>query len=146
MGVFEHLMQDLGKIIGLNLQLDANLSCCLTFPSDRLSIQIDLDPNGDQILIGTQLGEIFPGPYRERIFIQAMRMNGGSYSPRGILAFSEKNSRFVLFQFLPLPSLNAEQLYQFIQTFCEHAKIWKDAVEKGEIPAMQLDLPSRDGS
>ncbi len=136
---FENLIQQLGAEMGIDLKPDAHLSCLLTFPDDNVSVQIDLDTSGDQILVGTQLGNIPPGPYRERILFQAMRVNGGSLIPRGILAFSEKNDTLVLFQFLPLAFLDGKILHTYIEVFRDHAKIWKEALEHGEIPTIEED-------
>jgi hypothetical protein len=136
---FEALMRELGLIMDITLHPDAHQSCSIFFPQDDLRIQMDLNSDADQILVGTQLGRINPGPYRERIFLQALRVNGSSQTPRGILAFSEKNDTLVLFQFLTLAKLSGERLHHFLQLFREHAKIWKQALTAGEIPIMEED-------
>lgn len=143
---FEDLIRELGNEMGLDLQPDSHSSCLLAFPADGLSVQIDLDSSGEQILIGTQLGNVPPGVYREQIFTQAMRVNSGSLTPRGILAFSEKNNTLVLFQFLFLDSMNGEKLHSFIQIFRAHAKVWKEALERGEIPKIEEDVSKPSGS
>lgn len=137
---FEDLIHGLGSEMGIDLEPDTHQSCLLAFPADNLSIQIDLDTNGDHLLIGSQLGTVPPGPYRERIFFQAMRVNGGSLEPRGTLAFSEKNNSLVLFQFLPIFSLDEKKLHTFIQIFREHATIWKESLERGEVPTIEEDV------
>jgi hypothetical protein len=131
---FEDLIQDLSRVMNIDLFLDAKQSCTLSFLPEELSVQIDLDPDGDRILIGTQLGRITPGSYRQHIFTQAMRANGCAPNPRGILAFSEKNDTLILFQYLQLPSLTGEKLHEFLQLFRVHAQLWKDALASGNIP------------
>lgn len=143
---FEDLIREMGNIMGIDLQPDSHFSCLLAFPADQLSVQIDLDSSGDQILVGTQLGNVPPGPYREQIFRQAMRVNGGSLTPRGILAFSEKNNTLVLFQFLSLASLTGEKLHVFVQIFREHALIWKEALGRGDVPRIEEDVQASGGS
>src|SRR5438874_11319342 len=106
---FENLMQELSTLMEVALQPDTHESCLILFSQDELSIQIDLDTHADKILIGTQLGRVTPGPYRERIFSHALQDNGSSQFPKGILAFSEKNDTIVLFQFLTLLTLNGEK-------------------------------------
>ena len=137
---FEDVIRELGIIMNIELSLDSHLSCLLSFPLDNLHIQIELNTTADQILIGSQLGSILPGSYRKQIFLQAMRVNGGSLIQRGILAFSEKNDTLILFQFLPILGLNGEKLNQFIEIFKAHAKVWKEALEHGDIPKIEDDV------
>lgn len=141
---FEDLIRELSFQMEVSLHPDAHQSCLISFPQDQLSIQIDLDTNADRILVGTQLGRITPGIYREKIFLQAMRINGISQMPRGILAFSEKNDSLVLYQFLNLNPLSGEKLYHFLQLFREHAKIWKTALAVGDIPTIQDEGNTRE--
>lgn len=143
---FEDLIHELGAQMEIELHPDSHQSCLITFPADELSIQIDLDVSGDQILIGSQLGIVSPGVYRERIFFQAMRVNGGSIIPRGTLAFSEKNDTLILFQFLPLAKLNGVKLNTFLETFRTSALIWKEALAKGDIPTIEEDVRAPTGS
>lgn len=140
---FEELIHELSASMSISLHPDSHESCLITFPTEDLKIQIDLDTNADRILIGTQLGRITPGPYREKIFTQALRVNGTSQTPRGILSFSEKNDTLVLFQFLPLDKLRGEKLNEFLQLFREHAKVWKQALNTGDIPSMQDDTAAK---
>lgn len=140
MNPFEDLIRDLGKMMNLQLAPDAHQSCLITFPQDEISVQIDLDTNAEKILVGTQLDLPPPGPYRNKIFVQALRVNGMSQTPRGMLAFSEKNGTLVLFQFLSLASLNGEKLFHFLRSFCDHAKIWKEALTRGDVPMIEEDI------
>jgi hypothetical protein len=143
---FEELIRQLSFHMDVTLHPDAHQSCLISFPQDDLSIQIDLDANADQILVGTQLGRVTPGTYREKLFIQALRVNGLSQTPRGILAFSEKNDTLVLFQFLRLEKLNGEKLHAFLHIFREHANLWKKAVSIGDIPTIQDQTETKGGS
>jgi len=145
MNPFEELIRELSFHMEVNLYPDMHQSCLITFPQDELSIQIDLDANADQILVGTQLGRITPGPYRERVFTQTLKSNSRSQIPRGIFAFSEKNDALVLFQFLKIDKLNGEKLHAFLQRFREQAKPWKKALATGDIP-IQEETAANEGS
>ena|ERR1700733_12304948 len=140
MDPFENLIRELGILMDVELHPDSHQSCLITFTQDGVAIQIDLDTHADRLLIGTQLGRITPGPYRERIFLQALRTNGTSQTPRGILAFSEKNDSLVLYQFLTLALLNGAKLHQFLQLFHEHAKVWQKTLVTGDIPTIQEEV------
>ena len=142
---FETLLKELGDLMGTPLAPDHNQACYLEYTELGLSVQIDLDGNADQILVGTQLGTVPPGAYRDRIFTQALRVNAMSLHPRGILAFSEKNDTLVLFQFLSIAILDGTKLFQFLQLFLEHAKVWTDALTHQDIPPIEEDA-SAEGS
>ena len=143
MNPFEDLIHALGAVMDIPLRADNHQSCLITFKDDEVAVQIDLDTNGDRILIGSQLGRITPGVYRERLFIQALRANGTTLQPHGILAFSEKNDTLVLFQFLELAWLTGERLHDFLQLFREHAFIWKKALAAGDVPDIIAQSTSR---
>ena len=136
---FESLISELGTQMELPLKPDHHQSCRLDFGND-LKIQLDLTGEGDQILIGSELGSLVAGIYRQKILDQALRVNSLSRSPHGTLAFSEKNDSLVLFQFFPLASLSGEKLWAFLQLFIEHATIWKEAMAQGEVPLLEEDM------
>lgn len=145
MNPFEILIRDLGSVMALDLNADNHLSCRIFFSEEDPTIQIDLDTDADRILIGSELGNLSAGIYRERIFTQALLANGTAQSPRGILAFSEKNDTLVLFQFLKIDLLTGEKLYKFLQQFLEHARVWKMALARGDIPQIE-EAPQAGGS
>ncbi len=136
---YEELLKELGGILGSNLAPDKNQSCLLHFPAQGINIQIDLDHDGEKLLIGTQVGIVPPGPYREKVFKQALIDNGSAHFSRGILAYSEKNHSLVLFQYLFLAGLNGMKLNQFLEIFLQHAHAWVEAIFRGEIPQYQKE-------
>lgn len=136
---FEDLIRELGNVMEVSLHVDAHQSCLLHFPTKNVSVQIDLDTRGDRILIGTQLGQVPPGTYREQMLFKAMQINGRLLIPHGILAYSEKNDALILFQFLLLPALNGVKIHHFLQGFTNHARVWNEAIQRGEIPFFEDD-------
>lgn len=139
---FEDLIRELSVAMNIDLHLDAHQSCRLEFLPEEIDIQVDLDTNADKILIGTELGRVSAGPYRERIFRQALHANGAVKSPQGVLAFSEKNDTLILFQFLELNILTGEKLYHFLQIFRQNANMWKNALSTGDIPHLPEETVS----
>lgn len=136
---FEVLLGELGQEMEINIKADLNDSCRLMFAGD-VFVQIDLATNADAVLIGSELGRLVPGPYREKILKQALRVNGLSTQPRGILSYSEKIDALILYQYLPLSQINGKGLNNFLQIFVEHARIWHDALAHNEIPQLEEDL------
>ncbi|NGX53462.1 MAG: hypothetical protein K1000chlam4_00174 [Chlamydiae bacterium] len=136
---FETLISELGNEMEIPLKSDHHQSCLLNF-GNHLTVQIDLAADADQVLIGSELGKVTIGSYRESILKQALRVNGLSTTPRGILAYSEKNDSLILFQYFPLTTLNGKKLWEFVQLFLEHSKIWKESLESGDIPHLEEDI------
>ena len=138
MNPFEDLIKELGQKLGRTLLPDANQSCRLKV-RENLYVQIDLDASGDKILIGSILGTLMQGSYRNAILKQALCVNGTSATPRGILAYSERKDALVLFQFLELAYTNSETLFQFLRIFIAHARVWQEALAAGEIPQLEKE-------
>ena len=136
---FETLIGELGSEMDIPLKPDHHQSCLLNF-GNNLRVQVDLAADADQVLIGSELGRITIGSYRESIFKQALRVNGLSTTPRGTLAFSEKNDSLILFQYFPLATLDGKKLWEFVQLFLEHSKIWMDSLENGDVPHLEEDI------
>lgn len=135
MSAYEQLLKDLGNKMGMQLRPDANQSCRLQM--GEIFVQIDLDRDGEDLLLGSHLGTLPPGTYRDQIFQAALQVNGLTHTSRGVFAFSKKNDALVLFQFLSIPSLEGEKLFVALTLFAEHAKIWVDALGRGEIPRLE---------
>jgi len=141
---FEDLLRELGTLLETNLQPDSHASCCLVF-GDDVKVQIDLDGTGERILMGSTVGSIPPGIYREKILRQALLINGQEMQPKGTLAFSEKNDSLVLFQFYILAKLSGERLYPLLLAFAEEVRKWKEALKRGEVPALEDEALTKSG-
>ena len=131
---YEELIVALGEMIGTPLQADSRQSCRLEFPEDDVIAQIDLDVRGDRVLVGSQLSTLPPGIHREQVLLTAMHVNGLPRSPRGHLAYSERNDELVLYQFLDLATLDVEKLHNFLKLFVNHARLWREALKRGDVP------------
>lgn len=137
MNPFETLIHELGGQMGAILHPDSHQSCLIHFTRFNINVQIDLDSSGDQILIGCELGDVPLGAFRERVFLQALRVNGLTDGPRGTLAFSEKKNQLILFYYLSLSTTSGVKLYNFLKIFTEHAQAWRVALERGELPTIE---------
>lgn|GEM_PF-1674967 len=134
---YEELIKQLGEVIGVPLEPDPRQSCCIFFPADDVTLQIDLDTQGDRILVGSELGTLPPGTQREQALRQAMKVNGLPRSPRGHLAFSDRKDSLILYQFFKLANLDAVKLHSQLTRIVNHARLWKEALAKGEIPRIE---------
>ncbi|MCH9609453.1 MAG: hypothetical protein S4CHLAM45_09730 [Chlamydiales bacterium] len=139
MKVYEDLIQDLGKEMGISLKSSSKQSCCLNIKEGQFDVYIDLDHTGEQILLGAYLGDVPPGSYRTQIFEAALKANGVATSPRGTLAFSEKKNKLVLFQTFPITHLNPQKLHAYLNLFLTHAKVWVASLESQIVPEIETE-------
>ncbi len=132
--LFDNLLEELGKTIGIpTLHPDNNNSCLITFPNG-LQMQLEMDSQALNILLGCDLGSIPQGRYRENVFREALK-NNGLPAARAILAFSEKTEHMVLFEYINTKDLTGEKIADEIAPFTEKALQWKSALEHGDIPS-----------
>lgn len=141
---FGTLLQELGRAIDIpKLKPDVNNSCIIRFRKQGdIRVQIELDPEGTNVIIGTDLGNVAPGRYRESIFIEALKSNG--ITPRhGIFAYSRKADHLVLFEKMPIQELTGDKVADFLKLFLEKAKVWKEALSRNEVPVVVTAHTSR---
>lgn len=132
--VYSALLQELGKILQLpNLHPDANNTCMVKFKGD-IKVQIELDKSNQFLIIGTDLDSIPAGRYRETLFTEALKANGMPPPHYGNFAYSKQADHLVLFDMLHVTDLTGQKVADFLTLFLEKARIWKEAIAKGEVP------------
>ena len=134
---YEELIASLGELLGTALQPDSKQTCTIDFPNDNVIAQVDLDTRGDRVLVGSDLGDLMPGPHREQVFRRALLVNGLPRTPRGLLAYSERKDTLILYQYLNLATLDGEKLHSFLTRFVNHARLWKEAISRGDVPQIE---------
>ena len=127
---FQNVIQDLGALTAVPLHVDENFHCVVNINGE---LDIFLEPNErDHVLqIGCKLGQIFQGPFRERVFKQMLIANGSEEAHFGYFAFSSKNQQLVFYAIKFLPDLTGVYLADFLESFIANALKWKQAIEKG---------------
>ena len=80
------------------------------------------------------------GRYRENVFRMALAANALPYPRFGTFAYSNQTNSLVIYETLPAKDLRGDQVAEFIAPFVQKAIVWKQAIEKGEIP--QVNAPS----
>jgi hypothetical protein len=130
------LLEDLGKILKIpDLHPDENNTCLLRF-DNGVQVQLELDKVGSSLIIGSDLGVIPAGRYRENVLGEALKANGLPPPRYGIFAYSKKSDKLVLFQKMPLDDITADKIASFLPNFIDKAIIWKEAIAKGDVPAV----------
>jgi hypothetical protein len=134
--MFGSLLQELGVLLeAIDLHSDRNNSCLIRLKSG-LEIQLEIDRSGTFLVLGTDLGTVAPGRYRENLFREALKANDLPYPLHGVLAYSKKSDHLVLFEKLYLKELNGEKIAAEITPFADKAMTWKNAVAQNDIPAI----------
>lgn len=137
------MLQEMGTIMEIpDLQPDRNSSCLIKL-KNGLKIQLELDKSGQFIILGADLGTVPPGKYRENLFREALKANDMPYPNHGTLAYSRKSDRLVLFEHLNIKDLNGEKVAVEISPFSEKALIWKDALQRGDVPVLNQSYMSQ---
>lgn len=130
------ILEDLGKTLDIpNLTPDTNETCLIRLKSG-LEVQIEKSRERDCLIIGSDLGEIPPGKYRENIFEKALINNTHNNPRSGLLAYSHPAEHLIIFDMLPFKGLNGILLADFLDVFSEKIKMWQEALERNEVPVV----------
>lgn len=133
---FGAILQELSQAMQIDeLHSDRNNSCKIKLQSG-VEIQLEIDRSGNFLIVGTDLGEVPPGKYRENIFREALKANDLPPPLNGILSYSKATNHMVLFQKVHVKDLNGEKVAGLIPPFLEKAKAWSEALVRGEIPSI----------
>jgi hypothetical protein len=132
--LYGSLLEELGKILEIpDLHPDRNNSCLIKL-KNGLSVQLELDRSGQFVIIGSELGVVPPGRYRENLFREALKANDMPYPTYGTFAYSKKSDKLVFFRKLRNQELTGEIIAAELTPFSEKAIIWKEALEHGDVP------------
>lgn len=136
--LFGAILQELGdalKMVHPGLQADENHTCLLKLKGDIL-IQIEIDRSGKYLIMGSELGAISPGRYRENLLTEAMKANAMPHPRYGTLAYSHHTDQLALFEMLSLRNLTGSKVAEFMMLFSAKAMLWKEALQRGEVPVI----------
>lgn len=144
--IFGTLLQELAQALKIEvLQPDKNNSCLIKFKGD-ISVQVELDKSGTFLVIGTDFPTVAAGRYRENLFFEALKANGMPAPPRiGTFAYSRQTDRLVLFEMMSLNDLRGDRVAEFMTPFVEKARVWKEAIARGEVPVVSTSTTPGSG-
>jgi hypothetical protein len=138
---FADLLFDLGKILGVDLYAEKGIYCRISYDYG-FNIQLELEEAKERILIACFICDVPPGAYREILFKSALKANGSDPN-HGTLAYSERNNKLVLCDYVPILELRAEKLATVLEKFTKKAHDWKEAVEKNRPLPVTLEEPKK---
>lgn len=140
---FGSILKEFEALFNCPLEPDENNSCFITLEIG-LSVQIEMD-RGGMILIGCRLGAVHMGRYRNNLIQQALKLNNNSPLSTGVIGFSQKSNQLILFTKLNPLLLNQNQIITLLPAFINKAKVWKEAINSGEIPENSPHATSSSG-
>ncbi len=137
-GLYESILKEFSQTLNIEaLEPDDNNTCLIRF-ANGLEVYLEMDKKEENLIIGSNLGEVPVGAYRENIFRLALASNTQPFPRFGTFAFSNQSNSLVLFETLIAKDLHGDQVAEFIAPFVQKAQLWKQAIEKGEIPSVSL--------
>jgi len=131
---FDDILHHLGALLGIPLVEDVHHSCCL-YVANSLRIFLEFEESRHRLLLGSLLGNIQAGAFRESVLKHCLKENG-KFPRIATFGFSQKHNEIALFQYLERSQFQHELALRTEQ-FVIYALKWKEAIEKGAV-----DLPS----
>jgi Tir chaperone protein (CesT) family len=139
---FAALIRELGEIMLLPLELDANEACFLII-DDVFPIQLEYDIDSDSCLIVSFVGELPAGKYREMVLEGGLLEN--IQNPAfGIFSYIRERNELTIYKSLPMSNLNAESLAGFLGDYIERGMEWQRAIRNGNpLPRVAKPIPKK---
>lgn len=135
---FGAIIQELGKTLGYDINRNIEDSCTLPLPNG-INIQMEIDDRKNCFVLGTEIGSVSAGRYREDVFREALLYNGMEKRV-GTFGYSEITNTLILFKELPLRELNGEKVAAVLKPLGEKASAWKKAITRGELPPVDSSI------
>lgn len=144
MDIFDSLLTELSKELDIpDLKPDSNSSCLIVLPNDGPEVQLEIDPTGNYLVMGSLVGFVPIGRYRESVFKEALRANGLPGKINGSFAYSKQKDQLLMFDKLPVKDLTGAKIAAAFEPFVEKAQHWKESIAKGEIPSILGSFSTR---
>jgi hypothetical protein len=143
----ELILEELNRTAMLpiaNLHPDRNNSCLIRLPTG-VEFQLESDAEERNLIVGSDLGDIPPGRYRQDLFKQALKSNGAPYPHYGTFAYSNSREHLILFDSLSYEGLTGQQVAEYLEKFIQKALTWRTAMNSNDIPAESSEERSSGG-
>lgn len=127
---FTVLLEDLSKHLSMNLTPDEHNSCLIVI-KDKLEIQLSLDSSQKYLIVGSVLGELPSGKFRQDCLYAALKANARPYPLLGIFSYSRKINSLVLYEKINLNVFDINNILSILTPFVKKAMTWKEALDNG---------------
>ena len=133
---FGTLIEELSKAVKIKLAPDSHGACRIKF-KDKLEVYMETDPSGEEIQMIIDIGMPGEGNYRQNLLKEALRANGRPFPRCGVFCYGQKTDSLLLYDSQPMEDLNGARLSDVIKQLCEKARVWREAISRGEMPPYQ---------
>lgn len=127
---FSELLSELGKIFQLTLSPDKYNACSIEVAP--LTIQMELDPTQENIILFTKIIDLPPGKFRENVLSEALKVNSLNDPRPGIFGYIARTSHLALYQSYPVNILNGDRLSCLFGSFFELGESWHRSIQNGQ--------------
>lgn len=131
---FGAILKEFESFFNCSLEPDTQNSCLIQLEMG-IQVQIELGRDGF-LLIGSRLGAVHMGRYRNELIRSALQSNETSRPSQGVLGFSPKLNELILFIKINPQLLSPYFIQTVLPPFIIKAKQWNDAIAKGEVPSI----------
>jgi len=139
--LFGGLMEELGTLLDTELKPDHLNTCKLLHP-DGLVVQIEVDRDESRLLIGSLIGTLPPGRFRQDFLEQILKINYIDFHI-GTFGYAKKSSELYLYAYLPVKNLNGKQIANFLEPFNEKARSWSASLASNTVPVVTAPAPKK---
>lgn len=126
---FSEILSELGSILGISLVEDKYQACSILIPP--LTIQLQLDPTQEHLILFTKIIDLPPGKFRENVLTEALKMNGLPDPRVAIFSYIGKTNHLAIHQTYPLSFINGEKLSGIFGAFFELGESWHTSIQQG---------------
>lgn len=127
---FIDLIQGLGDLIGLDLEIDKNRAVKLVLDGS-LKMQIEHHSFKDSFCLICPIEQLHQGIRREDVLKAALKSNHTFRPKSGQFGFVEKKGFLVLFTFIPVTVATVEVVFEQMVILSKQAKSWQEALHSG---------------
>jgi len=127
---FIDLIQGLGDLLGLELEIDKNRAVNLVLDGS-LKMQIEFHSFKDSFCLVCPIEQLHQGIRREDVLKAALKSNH-TFRPRsGQFGYVEKKGFLVLFMFIPVSIATVEGVFEQMVILSKQARSWQEALQSG---------------
>ncbi len=135
------IVDDLVKSLGLNIEIKDSPSYTITLGGR--AVQIEMDDEGEFVIVSALLGKVPSGMYRQNVLEQALKSNAYPPPHFGILGFDSSSENLVLHRRFPLSKMTKKTLIEQLPGFIEMARNWERALSSSATPIASKPDPSQ---
>lgn len=127
---FSELLSELGRIFSLTLSPDKYNACSIEVAP--LTIQLELNPTQENIILFTKIIDLPPGRFRENTLGEALKVNSLPDPRPGIFGYIARTNHLALYQTYPVSILNGDRLSCLFGAFFELGESWHRSIQNGQ--------------